>query len=118
MSTPTFETLSHENRRFPPSKDFAAQANAKPGIYDEAEKDYLAFWAAWANKLEWSKPFSKVLEWREPFAKWFYDGELNVSVNCLDRHVRAGKGEKIAYYYEGEPGDPMHGATILHVVGS
>ena len=65
----------------------------------------MAFWASWARRLEWIKPFTTTLEWNEPFARWFGDGELNVSVNCLDRHVRAGRGEKIAYYYEGEPGD-------------
>jgi acetyl-CoA synthetase len=105
MSTQAIEALFEESRRFPPQPDFAAQANAQPGIYEEAEKDYLAFWAGWARKLEWMKPFTKIHEWNEPFAKWFYDGELNVSVNCLDRHVKAGKGDKIAYYYEGEPGD-------------
>jgi acetyl-CoA synthetase len=105
MSTPTIEALSEESRRFPPSPQFAAQANAQPGIYEDADRDYLAFWESWARKLEWSKPFTQVLEWNEPFARWFADGELNVSVNCLDRHVRAGKGDKVAYYYEGEPGD-------------
>ncbi|HXP92612.1 MAG TPA: acetyl-coenzyme A synthetase N-terminal domain-containing protein, partial [Candidatus Binatia bacterium] len=99
------EALLLEQRRFPPPPAFAENANAKAGIYEEAERDYQAFWASWARKLEWSKPFTKVLEWDEPFAKWFYDGKLNASVNCLDRHVRAGKGSKIAYYYEGEPGD-------------
>ncbi len=105
MNTQAIEALAHEGRRFPPSPEFAAQANAKPGIYEEAERDYLAYWASWARKLEWMKPFTQVLEWNEPFARWFSDGELNASVNCLDRHVRAGKGAKIAYYYEGEPGD-------------
>jgi acetyl-CoA synthetase len=99
------EALLEESRRFPPSPEFAAQANAKPEIYAEAERDYLAFWAAWARKLEWSKPFTQILEWNEPFAKWFADGELNVSVNCLDRHVRAGLGDRVAFYWEGEPGD-------------
>ncbi len=105
QTSQTIEALSDESRRFPPPPEFTAQANAKPGIYEEAEADYLAFWAEWARKLEWSKPFTQILEWNEPFARWFHDGELNVSVNCLDRHVRAGKGDKIAYYYEGEPGD-------------
>jgi acetyl-CoA synthetase len=105
MSTHAIEALFEESRKFPPSPEFTAQANAKPGIYEEAEKDYLEFWAGWARKLEWMKPFTKTLDWNMPFAKWFYDGELNVSVNCLDRHVKAGKGDKIAYYYEGEPGD-------------
>ncbi|MBV8689187.1 MAG: acetate--CoA ligase [Candidatus Eremiobacteraeota bacterium] len=99
------ETLSDEQRRFPPSPDFAAKANAQPQIYEEAERDIEAFWASWARKLDWIKPFTKVLEWNEPFAKWFADGQLNASTNCLDRHVAAGKGDRIAYYYEGEPGD-------------
>ncbi len=105
MSSQAIEALAEEKRSFPPTAAFAAQANAKPGIYEEADKDYEAYWASWARKLAWSKPFTTILEWNEPFAKWFGDGELNVSVNCLDRHVDAGKGDKIAYYYEGEPGD-------------
>ena len=104
-TTHDIESLSDEQRRFPPPAEFAEHANAKPGIYEEAEADYLAFWEGWARKLEWMKPFTKTLEWNEPFAKWFSDGELNASVNALDRHVRAGKGSRIAYYYEGEPGD-------------
>src|SRR5579883_433308 len=101
----SIEALSHESRRFPPPADFAAQANAQPGIYEEGERDFEAFWASWARKLEWSKPFTRVLEWAEPFARWFADGELNASVNCLDRHVRDGRGDRVAYFYEGEPGD-------------
>ncbi|HEY5427432.1 MAG TPA: acetate--CoA ligase, partial [Candidatus Tumulicola sp.] len=99
------ETLFEETRRFPPPLAFAEQANAQPGIYELAEKDYLEFWASWARKLEWMTPFATTLEWNEPYAKWFADGELNVSVNCLDRHVRAGNGDRIAYFFEGEPGD-------------
>jgi acetyl-CoA synthetase len=102
---PAIEALFSETRRFPPSPPFAAQANAKPGIHEEAQRDPQAFWAARARELEWIKPFETVLEWNEPFAKWFTGGKLNVSVNCLDRHVRAGRGTKIAYHYEGEPGD-------------
>jgi len=104
-SAESIEALSQESRRFAPSPEFAARANAQPGIYEQAERDYLEFWASWARKLEWMKPFTQILEWNEPFARWFADGELNVSVNCLDRHVRDGKGTKIAYHYEGEPGD-------------
>ncbi|MGB6520224.1 MAG: acetate--CoA ligase [Candidatus Cybelea sp.] len=113
------EALFEESRRFPPSPDFAKQANASTGLYEQAERDYLAFWAEWARKLEWSKPFTTTLEWNEPFAKWFGDGELNVSVNCLDRHVRAGRGEKIAFYFEGEPGDrrTITYAHLLEEVG-
>ena len=99
------EALFEEHRRFPPSPEFASQANATGDLYEQAERDYTAFWAGWARKLEWSKPFTVTLEWNEPFAKWFGDGELNVAVNCLDRHVRSGRGDKIAYYFEGEPGD-------------
>jgi acetyl-CoA synthetase len=110
MTTPTqpteaIEALFKEGRRFPPTPAFAAQANAKPGIYEEAERDYQAFWASWADKLEWMTPYETVLEWREPFAKWFIGGTLNASVNALDRHVRAGKGARVAFHYEGEPGD-------------
>ncbi|MDQ6931007.1 MAG: acetate--CoA ligase [Candidatus Eremiobacteraeota bacterium] len=104
-TTGDIEALSSESRRFAPPPEFAAQANAQPGIYKEAEADYLEFWASWARKLEWMKPFTTTLQWDEPFAKWFADGELNASVNALDRHVRAGKGSRIAFYYEGEPGD-------------
>ena len=99
------EALSNEQRRFPPPPEFAAQANAQPGIYEEAERDVESFWAGWARKLEWIKPFTRVLEWNEPFAKWFADGQLNATANCLDRHVKAGLGNRVAYNWEGEPGD-------------
>ncbi|HEY4439207.1 MAG TPA: acetate--CoA ligase [Candidatus Elarobacter sp.] len=99
------EALLTEGRRFPPPPAFAAQANAKPGIYENAERDYLAWWKSWADKLEWMTPPTNILEWNEPFATWFADGELNASVNALDRHVKAGKAAKVAFYYEGEPGD-------------
>ena len=81
------ETLFQETRRFEPSAGIAADANAQPGIYEEAERDYLEFWAKWARELDWITPFTTTLEWNEPFARWFGDGELNVSANCLDRHV-------------------------------
>jgi acetyl-CoA synthetase len=109
MQSPTqkdaIEALLTEARTFPPPPAFAAAANAGPDLYDEAERDYLAYWKSWADKLEWMTPPTKVLEWNEPFAKWFGDGELNASVNALDRHVRAGLASRVAYYYEGEPGD-------------
>ncbi len=86
MSTPThsdaIEALFSEARRFPPPPEFAAQANAQPGIYEQAERDYLAWWKSWADQLEWMTPPTKVLEWDEPFARWFGDGELNASVNA------------------------------------
>jgi acetyl-CoA synthetase len=119
MSGSAIEALLEEKRRFPPSSEFAAQANATAEIYAEAERDYAEFWASWARKLEWMKPFTETLEWNEPYARWFGDGQLNVSVNCLDRHVRAGLGEKIAFYFEGEPGDrrTMTYAQLLDEVG-
>ena len=105
MSGSAIEALLEETRRFPPSPEFAAAANATAEIYADAERNYLEFWASWARKLEWIEPFTVTLKWNEPFAEWFADGKLNVSVNCLDRHVRAGRGDKIAFYFEGEPGD-------------
>src|SRR5579884_3929887 len=89
---------------FPPPPEFAAQANIKdPGIYAQAERDYQAYWAEQAKRLDWFTPWHTVLEWEEPFAKWFVGGTLNVAYNCLDRHVQAGHGDRVAYYYEGEP---------------
>ncbi|MBV8374979.1 MAG: acetate--CoA ligase [Candidatus Eremiobacteraeota bacterium] len=105
MTTDAIEALFEEGRRFPPPPDFAAQANASAALYGEAERDFEGFWAAWARELEWMKPFTQTLEWDEPFARWFADGELNASVNCLDRHVSDGRGDRVAYYFEGEPGD-------------
>ena len=109
MATDTnsaLETFSQEDRRFPPPPEFVTQANVKdPAIYEQAAKDLEGFWAEQAKTLTWRKPFTKVLEWEAPYAKWFVGGELNISENCLDRHVRAGKGTKVAYHWEGEPGD-------------
>ena len=90
---------------FPPSGASPEKTNSVRALFAEAERDPLAYWSSWARKLAWSKPFTKVLEWDEPFARWFSDGELNASVNALDRHVDAGRAAKIAYYFEGEKGD-------------
>lgn len=107
MSEPTIGVYEVEDRRFPPSsacKDAALTSDRS--LYEEAEADYEAFWARQARELlTWRKDFTSVLEWDLPFAKWFSDGQLNVSENCLDRHVEAGLGDKVAYYWEGEPGD-------------
>jgi acetyl-CoA synthetase len=100
------ETLFLEQRRFPPPPDFVAQANINdPAIYEQAAADPQAYWAGEAANLDWYRPWDTVLEWDPPFAKWFNGGQLNVAVNCLDRHVKAGGGDKVAYYWEGEPGD-------------
>jgi acetyl-CoA synthetase len=102
----TIEALYAETRTFPPSAEFAAQANFNdPAIYEKAAADPDAFWAEQASTLSWFKPWDTVLEWDPPFAQWFSGGQLNASYNCLDRHVEAGKGDRVAYYWEGEPGD-------------
>jgi acetyl-CoA synthetase len=107
MSDATIEVYETEDRTFPPSADFAAAALANDqSLYEEANNDFEAFWARQARELlTWYKDFDQVLDWQLPFAKWFIGGELNISYNCLDRHVAAGKGDKIAYHWEGEPGD-------------
>ncbi len=101
------ENLLTENRQFPPSADFAANANVKAGEYDAANADRPAFWGKQARELlTWSKPFTKTLDWTNPpFATWFDDGEINAAYNALDRHVEAGNGDRVAIYFEGEPGD-------------
>jgi acetyl-CoA synthetase len=101
----SIENLSQENRLFPPSPAFVAQANAKPALYTHADKDRLAFWEEQARELTWDKPWNQVLEWNPPYAKWFLGGKINASVNALDRHVAAGRGERIAFHFIGEPGD-------------
>lgn len=96
-----------EIRRFRPSPEFAAQAVADESLAEAARADRLGFWADQARELlQWEKPFTRTLDWSNPpFAKWFDDGELNVAVNCLDRHVAAGLGDRVAIHFEGEPGD-------------
>jgi acetyl-CoA synthetase len=101
----SLENLLSENRIFPPSAEFAAAANAKVDMYAHADANRLKFWEEQARFLTWDKPWEKVLEWDAPFAKWFIGGKLNASVNCLDRHVAEGRGERIALLFEGEPGD-------------
>jgi acetyl-CoA synthetase len=107
MSDSTIEVYEVEDRRFPPSADFQANAHTSDqSLYDEAAADFEAFWARQARELlTWRKDFTNVLEWELPFAKWFSDGQLNMSENCLDRHVDAGNGDRVAYHWEGEPGD-------------
>src|SRR5580698_1049345 len=85
--------LLHESRRFPPSSEFSAQANAQKGIVEAAAADPLSWWAEQAKSLKWETPWESVLDWQPPFARWFLGGRLNASVNCVDRHVEAGRGE-------------------------
>ena len=93
------DALLSESRRFPPPPGLSSEANAKAGIYEEAEKDRLAFWERMAARLEWEQPWSEVLDWQLPYAKWFVGGRLNAAVNCLDRHLAAGQGDKVAYHW-------------------
>jgi acetyl-CoA synthetase len=102
----TLENLLRENRRFEPPADLAAAANVTAEAYDRAAADRLGFWAAQAHRLSWAKEWDQVLDWSSPpFAKWFVGGQLNVAYNCVDRHVEAGLGDKVAIHWEGEPGD-------------
>ncbi|HEY4728469.1 MAG TPA: acetate--CoA ligase [Actinomycetes bacterium] len=105
-SSPAIENLFSEGRTFPPPDEFKADALVTDrSLYEQAEQDLEGFWADQAERLHWVKPWDRVLEWDPPFAKWFVGGQLNVSDNCLDRHVEAGGGDKVAYHWEGEPGD-------------
>ncbi|MFC4854472.1 acetate--CoA ligase [Actinophytocola glycyrrhizae] len=108
----TLDNLLTESRTFPPSDEFAQQANAKADLYEQADADREAFWAAQAEQLTWETPWNQVLDWSNaPFAKWFVGGRLNVAYNCVDRHVEAGNGDRVAIHWEGEPGD---GRTITY----
>ena len=101
----SIENLGNESRLFPPSAQFVAQANFKADIYTTADADRLAFWETQARELTWDQPWSSVLDWQVPYAKWFVGGKLNASVNALDRHVAQGRGSRVAFHFEGEPGD-------------
>ena len=105
MSSEALSNLLREERRFPPSEEFAAQAVASADLYDEAAKDRLAFWDEQARALHWTQQWEQTLDWQPPFAKWYVGGKLNVAVNCVDRHVDAGRGDRVALHWEGEPGD-------------
>ncbi|HBK39564.1 MAG TPA: acetyl-coenzyme A synthetase, partial [Actinobacteria bacterium] len=113
----TLSNLAHENRTFAPSAEFAAQANAKADLYDQAEADRLGFWATQARGLDWETDFAEVLDWSNPpFAKWFVGGTLNVAYNCVDRHVHSGHGDQVAIRFEGEPGDQRN-VTYRELLG-
>ena len=105
------DSVMQEDRLFPPSAEFAAKAKIKSleeyqQLWDEAKADPLAFWDKLARQdLHWFKPYDTVLEWNEPFAKWFVGGQTNASYNCLDKHIEAGNGDRVALLWDGEPGD-------------
>ena len=105
--SPNISDLLWEQRKFPPSQSFQSGALVVgTELYDAASRDYEAFWAQQASEVvSWNKPWSSICEWESPYSKWFIGGELNVAYNCLDRHVEAGKGSKVAIHWEGEPGD-------------
>ena len=102
----TIESLLAEDRSFPPSAEFVAQANlSDPSVYAQADADYVGYWEQWAHKLRWMSPWHTALEWKSPHAKWFVGGRLNACDNCVDRQVEAGLGDRVAIVWEGEPGD-------------
>ncbi|MEU7788428.1 acetate--CoA ligase [Amycolatopsis sp. NPDC049159] len=104
--SPALDNLLTESRTFPPSDEFAGQANAKADLYAEADADREAFWAKQAERLTWDTKWTTVLDWTNaPFAKWFVGGKLNVAYNCVDRHVESGHGDQVAIHWVGEPGD-------------
>ena len=106
QSGDALSNLMHEDRRFPPPDDLAANANVTADTYAEAEADFEGFWAKQAERLSWDTKPTETLDWSNPpFAKWYADGTLNAAYNCLDRHVEAGNGDRVAFYFEGEPGD-------------
>jgi acetyl-CoA synthetase len=104
------DTLFLEERRYPPDREFAAQANAQPEIY---ERGFEEFWETEGReRVTWFEPFTELLEWEPPYAKWYLGGKLNVCFNCVDRHVESGLGEKVAYHWEGEPEDERRTITF------
>ncbi|WP_026422900.1 acetate--CoA ligase [Actinokineospora inagensis] len=104
--SPTLDNLSTESRSFAPSEEFTAAANVRAAAYERGSADRAAFWAEQADRLTWETRWSRVLDWDDaPFAKWFVGGKLNVAVNCVDRHVEAGLGDRVAIHWVGEPGD-------------
>src|SRR5699024_1118671 len=105
-SQETISNLLQENRRFDPPEALARDANVTAAAYEAADADWLGFWAKEADRITWAEPFTDVLDWTNPpFAKWYVGGKLNAAYNCVDRHVEAGNGDRVAYHFEGEAGD-------------
>ena len=116
MADETLSNLLHETRSFEPSAEFAAAANVKEEAYERAASDRLAFWAEAAERLDWGQRWEEVLDWTNPpFAKWFTGATINASVNCVDRHVAAGKGDKVAIHWVGEPADDTRDVTYAQL---
>ncbi|HZQ04721.1 MAG TPA: acetate--CoA ligase [Gaiellaceae bacterium] len=105
------DTLLLEERRYPPPPGFAAQANARPELYDEPLE---AFWEREGReRVTWFEPFDELLQWELPYARWFVGGKLNVAYNCVDRHVEAGNGNRVAFHWEGEPENERREITFV-----
>ena len=108
--SPAIETMFLEERRYPPPTEFAAQANAQPEIYDLGFEE---FWEQEGReRVTWFEPFTELYEWSPPYARWYLGGTLNICFNCVDRHVEAGLGGKVAYHWEGEPEDERRTITF------
>jgi acetyl-CoA synthetase len=113
VQTPSIETMFLEERRYPPPPEFAAQANAQPDIY---ERDWQEFWETEGReRVTWFEPFTGLYEWEQPYARWYVGGKLNVCFNCVDRHVQAGDGAKVAYHWEGEPAGERRTITFVEL---
>jgi acetyl-CoA synthetase len=116
VSDETLSNLMHEDRRFEPPADLAANANVKAEVYAEADADRLAFWEKAAERLSWETRWDRVLDWDDaPFAKWFVGGRINAAYNCVDRHVEAGNGDKVAYHWVGEPENDTRDITYAEL---
>ena len=116
MSEETLSNLSHEDRTFEPPAALAADANLKADAYERAAADREGFWAEQAARLDWAEPWDRVLDWDDPpFAKWFVGGKLNAAYNCVDRHVEAGNGERVALHWVGEPADDTRTLTYAQL---
>src|SRR3954452_12714878 len=108
--THAIKTILLEERRYPPPPEFAAQANAQPDIY---ERDFEEFWETEGReRVTWFEQPTALCDWEPPYAKWYLGGKLNVAYNCVDRHVEAGNGERVAYFWEGEPVDERRTLTF------
>ena len=117
MTEDAISNLANETRHFDPPADFAAKANVTASAYDEAKADRLGYWAKEAERISWATPFDEVLDWSNaPFAKWFVGGTLNASYNCVDRHVEAGNGDKVAFHWVGEPADDTRTVTYADLL--
>ena len=118
MTDQTLSNLLHEDRRFEPPAELAADANVKEEAYERAASDREAFWAEQAERLDWGQKWDRVLDWdNPPFAKWFVGGTINAAYNCVDRHVEAGRGDKVAIHWVGEPEDDTRDLTYADLQG-